>query len=137
MLLKAHDFKGRHARIPAATSGRTSPTSGGRTSGWPPLETVCPSKVDITADIRVSERLHHPPACTRVIVLTGHAGGMPPLHLSRRVGSWRLEYLSSCLEFPGHYAQAFTAHEAVAAMERTVEQLLAERAGLARARRSL
>ena len=64
-----------------------------------------------------------------MIVLTGHAGGMPPNYTYR--AEWnpeRLEYLSSCLEFPGHYAQAFTAHEAVAAMERTVEQLLAERA---------
>ena len=40
----------------------------------------------------------------------------------------RFEYFAHCLEFPGHYAQAFTAHEAVAAMERTVAGLLTERA---------
>jgi hypothetical protein len=29
----------------------------------------------------------------------------------------RLEYFARCLEFPGRYAEAFTAHEAIAALE--------------------
>lgn len=37
----------------------------------------------------------------------------------------RGEYQSRCLEFSGRYAAAFTAHEAVAAMERIVEEELA------------
>ncbi len=54
---------------------------------------------------------------------------MPPNYTYR--AEWdpeSLGYRSVCLEFPGHFAAAFTAHEAVAAMERLVEQLLAERA---------
>ena len=37
----------------------------------------------------------------------------------------RREYQARCLEFPGRYAAAFTAHEAVAALERIVEEELA------------
>lgn len=40
----------------------------------------------------------------------------------------RCEYFAHCLEFPGRYAQAFTAHEAVAAMEAVVAEALAEMA---------
>jgi predicted HicB family RNase H-like nuclease len=36
----------------------------------------------------------------------------------------RREYQARCLEFRGRYATAFTAHEAVAAMERIVEEEL-------------
>lgn len=37
----------------------------------------------------------------------------------------RMEYQARCLELPGRYAPAFTAHEAVAGMERIVGEELA------------
>ena len=40
----------------------------------------------------------------------------------------RREYFARCLEFPGRYAEAFTAHEAIAARERIVADALAEMA---------
>ena len=38
------------------------------------------------------------------------------------------EYFARCLEFPGRYAEAFTAHEAIAALENTVAEALTEMA---------
>jgi predicted HicB family RNase H-like nuclease len=40
----------------------------------------------------------------------------------------RREYFARCLEFPGRYAEAFTAHEAIAALEAVVTEALAEMA---------
>jgi len=40
----------------------------------------------------------------------------------------RREYFARCLEFPGRYAEAFTAHEAIAALETVVTEALAEMA---------
>jgi len=40
----------------------------------------------------------------------------------------RGEYFARCLEFPGRYAEAFTAHEAIAALENTVAEALKEMA---------
>ena len=40
----------------------------------------------------------------------------------------RLEYFARCLEFPGRYAEAFTAHEAIAALEAIITDTLAEMA---------
>jgi predicted HicB family RNase H-like nuclease len=40
----------------------------------------------------------------------------------------RREYFARCLEFPGRYAEAFTAHEAIAALELIVAEALAEMA---------
>ena len=40
----------------------------------------------------------------------------------------RLEYFARCLEFPGRYAEAFTAHEAIAALEIIITDALAEMA---------
>ena len=40
----------------------------------------------------------------------------------------RREYFARCLEFPGRYAEAFTAHEAIAALETVVTETLAEMA---------
>jgi predicted HicB family RNase H-like nuclease len=52
--------------------------------------------------------------------------GMKPNYTYR--AEWdaeRLEYQARCLEFPGRFAAAFSAHEAVAAMERIVTEELA------------
>jgi predicted HicB family RNase H-like nuclease len=40
----------------------------------------------------------------------------------------RREYFARCLEFPGRYAEAFTAHEAVAALETVIAEAVAEMA---------
>ena len=40
----------------------------------------------------------------------------------------RREYFARCLEFPGRYAEAFTAHEAIAALETVVTEALTEMA---------
>jgi len=40
----------------------------------------------------------------------------------------RREFFARCLEFPGRYAEAFTAHEAIAALETVVTEALAEMA---------
>lgn len=40
----------------------------------------------------------------------------------------RREYFARCLQFPGRYAEAFTAHEAIAALETVVTEALAEMA---------
>jgi predicted HicB family RNase H-like nuclease len=40
----------------------------------------------------------------------------------------RREYFARCLEFPGRYAEAFTAHEAIAALENVVAEALTEMA---------
>ena len=40
----------------------------------------------------------------------------------------RSEYIARCLEFPGRYAEAFTAHEAVAALETVIADAVAEMA---------
>jgi predicted HicB family RNase H-like nuclease len=42
----------------------------------------------------------------------------------------RSEYIARCLEFPGRSATAFTAHDAVAAMEKVVDDELDELASL-------
>lgn len=40
----------------------------------------------------------------------------------------RREYFARCLEFPGRYAEAFTAHEAIAALEKIIAEALVEMA---------
>ena len=40
----------------------------------------------------------------------------------------RREYFARCLEFPGRYAEAFTAHEAIAALEKIIAEVLVEMA---------
>lgn len=40
----------------------------------------------------------------------------------------RREYFARCLGFPGRYAEAFTAHEVIAALETVVTEALAEMA---------
>lgn len=56
---------------------------------------------------------------------------MPPNYTYR--AEWdpaRCEFQARCLEFPGRFASAFTAHEAVAGMENIVAEELAERTAL-------
>ena len=40
----------------------------------------------------------------------------------------RGEYFARCLEFPGRYAQAFTAHEAIAELENAIAEAVVEMA---------
>ena len=40
----------------------------------------------------------------------------------------RREYFARCLEFPGRYAEAFTPHEAIAALEKIIAEVLIEMA---------